>query len=187
MRGLGAETEDNTDEIQTETSKSRTRWPLKTSASPPHGQRAHVRSTEPERPQRRPSGQRRRFGSPLLISSRSSVSSRVSHSPSFNRLTHSHLFRLLLEWRRCCLTQIMTNYGAERKTPNPGLIVIFLWRVGGGKGLVVDYLASANQIIPDWWVKVRFLGEDGTAVGLGIKFWFPDVGLSTSDSYLSLF
>lgn len=36
------------------------------------------------------------------------------------------------------------------------------------------------------WLKVTFLGEAETAVRLGIRYWFADVGLSTGDSTLGL-
>ena len=36
-------------------------------------------------------------------------------------------------------------------------------------------------------LKVIFLGEDETAIGLGIKFWVVNLGLSTSNSILSFF
>ena len=35
-------------------------------------------------------------------------------------------------------------------------------------------------------VKITFLGEAETAVRLGIRSWFADMGLSTSDSILGL-
>ena len=37
------------------------------------------------------------------------------------------------------------------------------------------------------WLKVTFQGEAETSVRLGIKSWFADVGLSTSDSIWGLF
>lgn len=41
-----------------------------------------------------------------------------------------------------------------------------------------------NQI---GWFKITFLGEVEIAVTLGIKSWFAEVGLSTSDSIWDLF
>lgn len=46
----------------------------------------------------------------------------------------------------------------------------------------VDSLTSADQEIPLDSLKVTFLGETDTAVGLDIKSWFVDLALSTSDS-----
>ena len=43
-----------------------------------------------------------------------------------------------------------------------------------------DYLTSADQAIPDW-LKITFLREPKLC-----KFQFGNVGLSTSDSILSL-
>ena len=40
----------------------------------------------------------------------------------------------------------------------------------------VDYLTSADQEVPDWPVKLPFLGEVETAFRLGIKSQFSDVG-----------
>lgn len=37
------------------------------------------------------------------------------------------------------------------------------------------------------WLNITFLGEAETIVRSGIKFWFADVELSTSDSILGLF
>ena len=44
-------------------------------------------------------------------------------------------------------------------------------------------LTKKFQIV---WLKVTFLGEVETAVRLGVKSWFADVELSTSDSILGL-
>ena len=55
-----------------------------------------------------------------------------------------------------------------------------------------DYLTSTDQVIPEQdlesviWFKITFLGEAKTAVRLGMKSWFADVGLGTSDSLLGL-
>ena len=62
--------------------------------------------------------------------------------------------------------------------------LIFLWGIKGvyqaGTSLV---LTKKFQIVR---LKVTFLGEVETAVRLGVKSWFADVGLSTSDSILGL-
>lgn len=51
---------------------------------------------------------------------------------------------------------------------------------------LVDYLISANWEIPEWLVKTIFLGDAETAVKLGIKSRFGDMGFSTDDSILDL-
>lgn len=66
----------------------------------------------------------------------------------------------------------------------------------GRRGKGVDYLIfpggrkrgyiGGDQKIPDQPVKVLFLGEGVTAIRLGIKSWFHDVGFSTSDSMWGL-
>lgn len=40
-----------------------------------------------------------------------------------------------------------------------------------------DYLTGAKQKIPDWLVKITFLGKAETTTKLGIKSWFSDKGL----------
>lgn len=47
---------------------------------------------------------------------------------------------------------------------------------GGG------YLAGADQLIHVAWLEIAFLGDVEVAVRLGVKSWFANVGLSTSDS-----
>ena len=47
---------------------------------------------------------------------------------------------------------------------------------------VADYLIGADRKIPDWPIKITFLGEIVTAIKLGIKSCFIDVELSTSDA-----
>lgn len=42
----------------------------------------------------------------------------------------------------------------------------------------MDCLASADQVIPDWLVRMELLGEAKTAIGLGIQSWFGGVGLA---------
>lgn len=42
----------------------------------------------------------------------------------------------------------------------------------------VDYLTGAGQVIPDWLVRITFLGEAGTAFRLGGKSQFGDMGLA---------
>lgn len=54
--------------------------------------------------------------------------------------------------------------------------VIFLWWMAGVCQL--DYLTSADQVSPDWLVKITFLAEAETTVRLGIKSQFCDVGLA---------
>ena len=51
---------------------------------------------------------------------------------------------------------------------------------------VANYLSSTGQEIPDWLVKVTFLGWAKTAIWLGIKSGFTDMELSTGNSILSL-
>lgn len=53
-------------------------------------------------------------------------------------------------------------------------------------GCQVHFLTSADQEIPDWLGKVTFLGEAETAVRLGIKTSFGDVGLAQATLILSL-
>lgn len=52
----------------------------------------------------------------------------------------------------------------------------------------VDYLTSAEQIIPGDWVKATstFQGEAETIIRVGINSWFADMGLSISDSISGL-
>ena len=50
----------------------------------------------------------------------------------------------------------------------------------------MDYVTSADPEIPDRPVKIPFLGGAKTAVGLGIKSWFADMGFSTRDSIWGL-
>lgn len=54
------------------------------------------------------------------------------------------------------------------------------------EGVFEDNFTSGDQEIPEWPVKITFPGEAKTAITLGIKFWFVEVGLSTSDSILGL-
>ena len=49
----------------------------------------------------------------------------------------------------------------------------------------VDYFTTADQTIADR-LEITFLGEDETAIRLGIEYWFADGGLNTSDSILGL-
>lgn len=44
----------------------------------------------------------------------------------------------------------------------------------------MDYLTSAGHEIPDL---MGLLGEVATAVRLGVKPWFAEVGLSTIDTF----
>lgn len=45
-------------------------------------------------------------------------------------------------------------------------------------GYQMNSLTSADQEIPDWLVKIKFLGEAETAIRLDIKYWFGDVDLA---------
>ena len=54
--------------------------------------------------------------------------------------------------------------------------VTYIWGTGGR--YQVDSLTSAHQNIPDWLFKIKFLGEAESAVRLGIKSQFGDVGLA---------
>lgn len=49
----------------------------------------------------------------------------------------------------------------------------------------VDYFTTADQTIADR-LEITFLGEDETAIRLGIRSQFGDVGFSMSDSSQSL-
>lgn len=40
---------------------------------------------------------------------------------------------------------------------------------------VLNFLVVTRKFCVDWF-KVAFLGEAGTVVRLGIKFWFADMG-----------
>ena len=51
---------------------------------------------------------------------------------------------------------------------------------------VAHYLTGADQKIPGLLVKTTFPGAAETAVRLGSKSWFANVGLSTRDSILGL-
>ena len=54
--------------------------------------------------------------------------------------------------------------------------LVFLWAME--EFCDMDHLTTADQGIPDWLVKIIFLGEVETAVWLVIKFWFGNVGLA---------
>ena len=54
--------------------------------------------------------------------------------------------------------------------------VTFLWRMA--RVYLTDYLTSSEQEIPPWLIKITFLGEAETAIKIGIKYWFSDVGLA---------
>ena len=49
-----------------------------------------------------------------------------------------------------------------------GDYLIFLW--GKKRAYLADYLIGADQNIPDWLVKIIFLGKAETVIRLGIKF-----------------
>lgn len=49
-----------------------------------------------------------------------------------------------------------------------------------------DNFTKADHVIPDWMVKDFTSGGIETAVRLGIKSWFDDIGFSLSDFILSL-
>ena len=51
----------------------------------------------------------------------------------------------------------------------------------------MDYLTSAEQVIPDQLAKAKILGESEVPVSLGIKSWFDDVELITPFCACSLF
>ena len=53
-------------------------------------------------------------------------------------------------------------------------------------GSIRHYLTGADKVIPDWLVKGQISGRAETKIRLGIKSWFADVGLSTSDSIFDL-
>lgn len=42
----------------------------------------------------------------------------------------------------------------------------------------MHHLTSADQEILDWLVKITFLGEAKTAIRIGIKSQFDDIGLA---------
>ena len=53
--------------------------------------------------------------------------------------------------------------------------LFLLW--GAERVYQADYLTGVDHEIPDWPVKIIFLGEFETLVKLGIKSWFDYVGL----------
>lgn len=56
--------------------------------------------------------------------------------------------------------------------------------LGDRKDHVTDYLTGTDQEVPNWWVKIPLLVKAETAVGLGIKSGFGNMGFSTSDTIL---
>ena len=58
---------------------------------------------------------------------------------------------------------------------------------GGWKGFLEQITSLVlTRLFQIDWLKVTFLAEGETAVRLGIKSWFADMGLSTSDSIWGL-
>ena len=53
---------------------------------------------------------------------------------------------------------------------------------GMERACVTDYLLGADQKIPDWLIKILFLGEAETAIRSSIKTRFGIMGFSTSDT-----
>ena len=51
---------------------------------------------------------------------------------------------------------------------------------------MADYLLDTDQNIPDWMIKITFLGKVETAIGLGIKSTFGIMVFSRSDAILGL-
>ena len=51
---------------------------------------------------------------------------------------------------------------------------------------VTDYLTGTDQKIPDWLIKVPFLGKVKAAIRSGIKSRLGFMGFSTSDAILGL-
>ena len=49
---------------------------------------------------------------------------------------------------------------------------------------MTGYLTGADQTIPNWLIKITFLGKVETTVRLSIKSRFGIMGFSTSDSIL---
>ena len=69
------------------------------------------------------------------------------------------------------------EWGAKEITSDEWIVsgkVIFLWGTAGV--YEVDYFTTADQTIADR-LEITFLGEDETAIRLGIKSQFGDVGL----------
>lgn len=50
-----------------------------------------------------------------------------------------------------------------------------------------DNLAGVDQVIPDWLIKITFLGQTESAIRLGIKSQFDDVGLAQVTPYGACF
>lgn len=51
---------------------------------------------------------------------------------------------------------------------------------------VTDYFLGTDQKIPDWLIKITFLGKVETAIKLDIKSRFDIMGFITSDTILDL-
>ena len=47
---------------------------------------------------------------------------------------------------------------------------------------MTDYLIGTDYEVPNWWVKIPLLVKAETAVRLGIKSGFGNMGFSTSDT-----
>lgn len=70
-----------------------------------------------------------------------------------------------------------------------GLYVVylyFLWENGIEKTCETHYLIDAGQKIPDWPIKIAFLGKVETALRSGVKSGFGIMGFSTSDAIWGL-
>ena len=51
---------------------------------------------------------------------------------------------------------------------------------------MIDYLVGADQKIPDWSIKITFLGEGEPTIRSGIESRFGVVGFSMSEAILGL-
>lgn len=76
------------------------------------------------------------------------------------------------------LFQARTSFGEKGRQGFYG----FPLPLGSERAHVIDYLIVTDQKIPDWLVKITFLGNVKTAIRLSIKSKFGIIGFSTSDA-----